>query len=375
MYRCNRGAINGFTTRKYGFIILLKWYGNISFNNLIKKEEKMQLPEEILNKVIEISYDINKKEIAQNFRKISDKYMGDKKGDVLLAEEQEAIAYSIARMPATYGAVRTAINHVLEMFVDESFETIIDVGAGTGAATLALMQELEEHEISVSSAKCLEREEAMISVGKTLFSESSSESVKNASWIKFDINDMSSMLENETMKADIVITSYMLNEFAEEKIFGVIDKLWSMTNKMLLIVDPGTPKDHKRMIKIKNYLYEKGGNIVAPCTCNSGCHLPETDWCHFTCRVERTKIQKQVKNANVPYEDEKFTYLAVLKDKSIKPINGVNRIIRHPVIRSNMIEVKLCSNGEIMNRIYTKKDKETYKMLKKAKVGDLVEIR
>lgn len=344
----------------------------------------MQLPEEILNKIMEIAYNINKKEISQNFRKISDKYIGEKKGESLLSKDEEAIAYSIARMPATYGAVRESSSQMLELFDSDtlnSVKTLIDVGAGTGAATLALIDELKKSNISINNITCLEREDAMIKLGKTLFEASDIEVIKNASWVKFDINANTKNItfENnknvnepiDSMNADIVITSYMLNEFPEEKVIDVVDKLWNMTNNILIIVDPGTPKDHKRLVKIKNHLSEKGGNIIAPCTCKFGCDLPETDWCHFTCRVERTRLQKQAKGGEVPFEDEKFTYLVVSK-KWNRSHQKVSRIIRHPVIRPNMIEIKMCSNGEIVSKIYTKKDKEAYKRLKKAKVGNII---
>ncbi len=338
----------------------------------------MQLPEEILNKIIEISYDMNKKDIAKNFRVISDKYMGDKKGESLLNKEKEAIAYSIARMPATYGAVKVASMQMLELIKLDNIRSLIDVGAGTGAATLALVENLQECN-NIEQITCLEREDAMIKIGKSLYTETTNDVLKKADWVKFDINQVIISQEKkdeikknkENLQADIVVTSYMLNEFADDKVLEVVDKLWEMTCKVLLIVDPGTPKDHKRLIMIKNYLAKKGGTIIAPCTCNTGCPLNENDWCHFVCRVERTKLQKQVKNGDVPYEDEKFTYLAVSKEK-IESVKNLSRVIRHPITRSNMVEIKLCLNGEIVNKIYTKKDKELYKQAKKAKVGDLL---
>lgn len=336
----------------------------------------MQLPEEILNKITDISYDFDKKDIAKHFRVISDKYMGDKKGESLLSKEKEAIAYSIARMPATYGAVKEASIQMLDLVKLNNIVSLIDVGAGTGAATLALVESLQEY-TQIEKITCLEREDAMIQVGKSLCEEASNETIKKANWVKFDINHgvinqaKDDEKNNKNLQADIVVTSYMLNEFSDDNVLGVVDKLWDMTTKVLLIVDPGTPKDHKRLIMIKNYLAQKGGTILAPCTCDTGCALNENDWCHFTCRIERTKLQKQVKQGDVPYEDEKFTYLVVLKE-NINFDRNLSRVIRHPIIRANMVEVKLCQNGEIVNKIYTKKDKELYKQAKKAKVGDLL---
>ncbi|MBO5143255.1 MAG: hypothetical protein J6C46_09785 [Clostridia bacterium] len=350
----------------------------------------MKLPEEILDKIIEISYDMNKKDMAQNFRKISDRYMGEKEGKSLLNKENEAIVYSIARMPATYSAVYSAFNQVIKTLEYQKcpyteknektkdlpdITTLLDVGAGTGAASLAISEKLRELDIDLENITCLERENVMINLGKTLFSESEINTIKNASWIQFDINQT---IDNsiDSLKSDVVVTSYMLNEFDKEKVLTIVDKLWNMTRKILIIVEPGTPKDHERIINIKNHLVQNGAKVIAPCTCQIGCPLPEDDWCNYTCRVERTKLQKDVKSGEVPYEDEKFTYLAVMKESGFEEKIDSNkkmaRIIRHPIIRSNLVEVKMCSDGQVVNKIYTKKDKDVYKSVKKAKVGDII---
>lgn len=339
----------------------------------------MNLPKEILDKLIQLSYKINKKEIARDFRNISDKYLGEKNGESLLNKENEAIAYAIARMPATYSATSTACTQTVETLKLvsklnnnnnqnlDNFSTVIDVGAGTGAATLALSEVFD-----VKSITCLEREYAMMSLGKVLLAESENPIVKNAKWEKFDVNEYKQTNEKR-ISADVVITSYMLNEFKDDKVLEIVNKLWNMTEKLMIIVEPGTPKDYKRIMKIKEYLANKGGSIIAPCTNCGKCELPENDWCNFSCRVERTKIQKDVKVGDVPYEDEKFTYLAVSKKEFNIEGKNIARIIRHPIIKSNMVEVKLCQNGNIINKTYTKKDKEIYKKIRKGKVGTILE--
>lgn len=56
--------------------------------------------------------------------------------------------------------------------------------------------------------KCLEREESMISIGKQLMQDSE---LNKVTWEKFDI------LQDEIKeKADLVITSYMINELPKE---------------------------------------------------------------------------------------------------------------------------------------------------------------
>lgn len=319
----------------------------------------MNLPKEILEKIEEISSKLNKKDLSEDFNKISKRYMSEKDGKVLLNKDNEAIAYSIARMPATFSAVSNAYSHVIEI-MGKDFKTMTDIGTGTGSATMAISSFQDFDKIT-----CIEREESMIKIAKTLFEASNNELLKNVNWIKQDIKDL-----KDDLKSDLVVASYVLNEVSAENLNKFLDLLWSITNKALLIVDPGTPEDYKRMMKIKKYLIEKGAYIVAPCTSPEECEL-KNDWCNFTCRVERTKLHKDIKNGGAPYEDEKFTYLVFTRNKYGLP-NA--RIIRHPTIKPNLITLRLCENGEVVDRTYTKKDKDIYKKIKKLKAGDIIQI-
>lgn len=318
----------------------------------------MQLPNEILEKAIELAENFSKKQLSQSFKEVSEKYCGEKNGNSLLNQTNEATAYALSRMPATYGAVYSALTQTLNT-IEKSIDvkTLLDIGAGTGAATLAIA-----NQINLEKITCLEREEAMLNLGKTLLNASEEKVVREATWIKRDL-----IKEKTTEKADIVVISYMLNELEETKRLELVENLWNQTNQILLIVDPGTPKDFKNMMQIKNFLVDKGAKIIAPCSLEKGCTLPQDDWCHFLCRVERTKWQKDIKMATVPYEDEKFTYLAFSKEDIGKT---KNRVIRPPVNKTNFIEVKLCEENGVSEKIYTKKEKDNYKKAKKIKVGD-----
>lgn len=155
-------------------------------------------------------------------------------------------------------------------------------------------------------------------------------------------------------KSDIVVASYMLNEIRDSEKIETLTKLWESTNKILFIIEPGTPESYKNIIKYREYLKEKGGYIIAPCPHQNKCELPEDDWCHFTCRVERTKIHKNIKNADSPFEDEKFIYLIASKEK----IKGAeNRILRHPRIEKGYLDVKLCTSKRNKRRKNNKKSK------------------
>ena len=186
----------------------------------------------------------------------------------------------------------------------------------------------------------------------------------NVQWKSYDI------LQDEIVeKADIVLTSYMINELPEQEREKAVLKLWQATDKLMVVIEPGTPEGFKNILNIRNLIKEQGGYIVAPCCCNDGCPIKENDWCAFYARVARSSIHRQAKGGNLGYEDEKFSYIAF--SKMPVEITG-ERILRHPQINSGFVKVKLCTADGIQEKTYSKKDGEIYKKIKKLDAGEKI---
>ncbi len=318
----------------------------------------MDLPIEIKRYIENELNTISKNELQNNAKNISLNYRTNEgEGKRLLKSQNEALAYAISRMPATYEAVYNSLKHSIEIY-NPNIKTMADIGAGTGAGAIAVNEILDIEEI-----ECFEREDAMRKIGKKIFDNYYNISEKS-NWNKFDI-----CKDEIAKKYDLVVVSYMLNEISNDKKDIVVEKLWRICNKMLLIVEPGTMQGYNNIINAKKKLIEKGGKIVAPCISNE-CKLPKNDWCNFSCRVQRTKIHKELKEGNVPYEDEKYIYIAATKDE----INNTDkkRILRHPMIYSGFVKLKVCDENEIKEITITKKDKEKFKVARKSIAGDLI---
>ena len=126
----------------------------------------------------------------------------------------------------------------------------------------------------------------------------------------------------------------MINEIKLQDRENVFDRLWNMADKMLLIVEPGTKEGFEVISHAREYFLAGGLHIAAPCTHENKCGLDKDDWCHFSVRVARSRIHKLIKEADVPYEDEKFSYIAIVKDDVTS--DGMC-ILRHPDIRKGNI--------------------------------------
>lgn len=315
----------------------------------------MEIPKTLESAIEEEITNIKISELKEKAKQLSYRYMNKTRtGESFITSELQAITYSIIRMPATYGAVTTALKNCLEL-IDINIETLLDVGAGTGSATWAT-----SNLINLKNVTCIERESYMQRLGSKLMD--SNELLKDVTWISKDI------LKNPILeKADLVIASYMTNELLDEERINVLNQLINATNGVLLIIEPGTPEGHKIIKNIKKYCVENNLYVIAPCVSQEECKLDNNNWCHSTCRIQRTKIHKILKDGDAPYEDEKFSYIAVSKQK-IK--NQNSRILRHPIIKSGFVNLELCTKDGIKNVTISKKDGDLYKQAKKKNCGD-----
>ena len=316
----------------------------------------MDIPQELKEQIEKIITGTKHKNLIEESQSISKKYReNDGKGKKLVTKQTEAVAYAISRMPATYCAVHSVFSKVFKTYNNE-IKTALDVGAGTGAATWAIKEFVNPQKVI-----CLEREQAMRDIGKELMRNN----LENVEWEKFDLtsNDINK-------KADLVVTSYVINELSEEDRKKAIEKMWEATDGLLVIIEPGTPEGFKHINEARELLLAKNANIIAPCSHNGRCPINmEDDWCSFYVRVARSGIQKQAKKGELSYEDEKFSYIVFSK---LPVIPEKTRILRHPQINSGYVKIKLCTPNGLEEKTYSKKYGEICKKIRKLDAGDAI---
>lgn len=311
----------------------------------------MEFPSELRFAIEQLSAEHDIKAMTAAAEGVSKRYRSESgAGKRLVSSERDTLAYAAVRMPATFGAVGKALSLALERF-EGDISSVLDVGAGTGAASHAAQLLTDCEDIT-----CIEREESMTDLGKRLMQARG----VSAKWIKRDISSA-----RLTEKADLVLSSYCLNELTEAARKNAVLQLWEAADKLLLIVEPGTPEGFSQLRQARELLLGAGGYVAAPCPANGACTLPDDDWCHFTVRISRSKLHKQLKGGDAPYEDEKFCFLAVSKEE----VSGVARILRHPRIESGKITLRLCTPNGICDKLVTKKS-PYFKAARKSDCGD-----
>ena len=148
----------------------------------------------------------------------------------------------------------------------------------------------------------------------------------------------------------------------------LIARLWGLTANTLLIVEPGTPAGWQRILAARQQLIAAGAHVLAPCPHAAPCPLAPPDWCHFARRVARSRLHRLVKEAEVPWEDEKFIYLAASRQPA--PARPA-RVIAPPKGGSGKVVLKLCQpDGSAGERLFSKRDGDVFKAARRADWGD-----
>ena len=276
-----------------------------------------------------------------------------------LSDELAAQAYLAARLPATYAAVTSALQETASICPDFSPRSQLDVGAGPGTALWAASTVWTDLE----KALLLEGSNAIRTEGEKL---SAHAPVTDVEWRAADVT---SGLK-DAQASELVTLAYVLDELSETARQKLIAQLWNLTEGMFVIVEPGTPAGWQRILDARAQLQALGAHIAAPCTHSQACGVQAPDWCHFSRRVTRSKIHRLTKEADVPWEDEKFSYLAVSRQPVA--LSG-QRVLMQPKSGGGKVLAKLCStDGSVVEHLITKRDKALFAQARRVDWGDLL---
>ncbi len=171
-------------------------------------------------------------------------------------------------------------------------------------------------------------------------------------------------------QADLVTISYVLGELAAPAQRSVVGAAWQSARKLLVIIEPGTPRGFANLLKAREQVTAAGGYSLAPCPRAEAHACPmqaNDDWCHFAVRVERTGLHRRVKGGDLGHEDEKFCYFVA----SHEPLTTArSRVVRHPQQHGGHVQLTLCTSAGIQQRAVTRSNKTLYRAARKASWGD-----
>lgn len=301
--------------------------------------------------------DIPESDMTRAAAEISEAYRRGEFAASPLKSSAHRLAYLQVRMPATYAACTHVFEKTRETVSDFQPRSLIDMGAGPGTAAWAAIEFFP----SLEHISLIERDAELVRIGKALAPESPSLALRQANWSVADVRSFA------VPPQDVIVLSYALGELSIGDARRIVTACWKAA-KLLVLIEPGTPKAFARMAEIRKQLIAEGATVAAPCPHECECPLlTRGDWCHFSERLERTAAHRKMKGGSLGYEDEKFTYLAVTR---LPIVRRAGRIVRHPMFHSGYVQLQVCETEQLAQRTVTKSQKEIYRAARKAAWGD-----
>jgi ribosomal protein RSM22 (predicted rRNA methylase) len=280
-------------------------------------------------------------------------------GSGAITTEADALAYALARMPATYAAVTASLNALREVHPDFAPQNLLDVGAGPGTATWAAAEAFS----SLESFTLLDANRALRALALDLVGGSG-----RLRGIGYHHGSARTALA-DAPAADLVVASYVIAEIGDAEQAALAELLWAKTSGTLLVVEPGTPAGYARIIALRARLIAAGAHVAAPCPHDGPCPLHAPDWCHFTQRLPRSRAHMQVKGVELPFEDEKFSYVALTRASVAR---HPARVLAQPVVSKIEVAAKLCTPDGLVLAKVPHRSKADYARARRWRWGDAV---
>jgi len=276
-----------------------------------------------------------------------------------ITSETAALAYALARMPATYAAVVASLKALQEMRPDFAPRSLLDVGAGPGTASWAAAEAFP----TLASFTLLDATPALRALALEFASGSSRLNAAN-----YRLGPAHTSLA-QTAETDLVIASYLIGELGENERRDLADAMWAKTRDTLVIIEPGTPAGYARIIASRAQMIASGAHVAAPCPHDRQCPLQAPDWCHFAQRLPRSRAHMQMKGAEVPFEDEKFSYVILTRAPLV---HHFSRVLAPPTSGKAEITAKLCTPDGLEIAKVARRDRPAYARARRLSWGDTV---
>jgi ribosomal protein RSM22 (predicted rRNA methylase) len=318
---------------------------------------RADLPPDLTAALARESHGLSRSDAARRATVMSETYRGGG-GSAVIADARDALAYALVRMPATFAAVTACLDAIIAAQPDFAPQSLIDAGAGPGTATWAAHAAFP----SLQHIAMLDANPALRDLAQRL--AAASPSLRDAA---YRLGDAATGL-GAVAAADLTLASYVIAELDATAAARLVERLWEKTTGVLLLVEPGTPDGYRRILAARAQLIAAGAHILAPCPHAAPCPMAEPAWCHFAQRLPRSRDHLQIKQADVPYEDEKFSYLAVSRQPAA---THDSRVVATPRLSKAAVGLRLCTPaGRLADVAVPRRDKPAYAAARRLRWGD-----
>jgi ribosomal protein RSM22 (predicted rRNA methylase) len=320
------------------------------------------LPPDLKAALARLAHGVSRKHLAERAAAQSQNYRAGG-GSQRIGTADDALAYAFARLPATYAAVTAVFNAMRQTLPTFTPRTMLDVGAGPGSAAFAAAQAFD----TLADVRLVDTNAGLRNLALTLMAEADGAPLRQVVERQSYRHGDALALLADAEPADLVTASYAASEIAAGDLARFTRLLWTATAGALAIVMPGTPEGYAGMLRMRADLIAAGAHVAAPCPHGRPCPLQPPDWCHFAQRLPRSRDHLLVKGVDVPFEDEKFSYMVLSRTRP-QPVAA--RVLAPPKVTKSAVMAKLCREGGVETETAARREPEAWRRFKSLRWGD-----
>ena len=302
---------------------------------------------------------VSRKAMAERTARTTAAYRSGKGSAGVIREADDALAYALARLPATYAACTRVFEETAVRAPGFAPRRLLDAGAGPAAASWAALEAWPD----LDQVSWLDSSPTFLQIAARL-AEAGPEPLRRSEARRGDLTGGGA----DWPRADLVACSYALAEIAPTRQAAVVADLWAACDGVLALVEPGTPAGFARLRLAREGLIAAGAEILAPCPHAGTCPMIGEDWCHFSVRLPRSRDHRLAKGAEVPFEDERYAYLLAARPGIGAP--AASRVLAPPRSGKPGIDLKLCTPHGLEARFVARRDKPAYGVARRLDWGD-----
>ncbi|WP_411288872.1 small ribosomal subunit Rsm22 family protein [Phenylobacterium sp.] len=302
---------------------------------------------------------VSRKDLAVRAARTSQAYRAADTSERAILCRDDALAYALARLPATYAATAAVFAETARIAPGFAPTSLLDAGSGPGGGSWAALEAWP----GVAQVTWLDANAPFLELAGRLAAGGPA-ALAAAQGRRVDMT-----AGGPWSPADLVLASYALAEIAPARQAALVAELWAACAGVLVLVEPGTPAGYGRILAARDGLIATGAQVLAPCPHQAACPLAAPDWCHFVQRLPRSRDHLIAKEAEVPFEDEKFAYLVAARPQVTAGARNP-RVLAQPRAGKPGIDFKLCGPDGLEHRFVARRDKQAYAVARRLRWGD-----
>ncbi|MFN8945372.1 MAG: small ribosomal subunit Rsm22 family protein [Pseudobdellovibrionaceae bacterium] len=287
-----------------------------------------EIPSEIEALILELGSkskfsSLTSNKIAKSVLQASDFYIRNPAASTPWDEEWMQIAQIYYFLPLNYVRCLMVCDEAHRLGFLEGLKFSYDFGAGFAAGSLALQTVLKSAEPRPSIDDDFTKNDGFdfkffdtSQIPSRLLKQAllNNANAENAYLPGFSEIKPQQLAQSLNLEKLLILSSYSMTELAAVP-------SWMMQAEALMIVEPSTQQDGRKLMQTRQNLIDAGFTIWGPCPHQQACPLltlSKTDWCHDRIHLKHPKCLQEIET-HLPMKNRTITWSYLLARKSAPP--------------------------------------------------------